>query len=387
MKSKIEMQPKKVLIAHQSTIPHYRVPFYNALERLRPAEWRFEVVFDSSETKTRRFFKEPLATNKFQFPVLETGTVAVKLLNKTVSFQTFCFKAAAYDLLIVENALNNLAYPFCQLYQLTGKQVAYWGHDRDRKYEKLSTTKQLAEKLKLLSAQKVNGFFAYTDGVKANLVRNGVPSGRIVTLNNTIDILEQRRAFEKWWPERDRIKQDLKLHGKKVLLFVGRFTANKRIDYLLESLAKLRHLDPTFHLLLVGSGGETYLNGHRDGISYLGPIVNLDKLGPIYAASDLFVFPGSVGLGPLQALCYDLPVITIDSATHMPEIEYLQPENSVILPANNPVDDFAQTIINLFANPERLADLRAGTWPSIKHLTIDRMAENFIRGVNTLLNL
>ena len=40
---------KQVLIAHQSTIPHYRVPFYNSLNTLKPDEWRFEVVFDPDE--------------------------------------------------------------------------------------------------------------------------------------------------------------------------------------------------------------------------------------------------------------------------------------------------------------------------------------------------
>ena len=34
--AKMTATVKKVLIAHQSTIPHYRVPFYEAVERLRP---------------------------------------------------------------------------------------------------------------------------------------------------------------------------------------------------------------------------------------------------------------------------------------------------------------------------------------------------------------
>ena len=48
----------KVLIAHQSTIPHYRVPFYNSLENQKPDNWQFDVVFDISELEKPRFFKE-----------------------------------------------------------------------------------------------------------------------------------------------------------------------------------------------------------------------------------------------------------------------------------------------------------------------------------------
>lgn len=58
----------------------------------------------------------------------------------------------------------------------------------------------------------------------------------------------------------------------------------------------------------------------------------MNILAPLYAASDVFTFPGDVGLGPLQALCYDLPVITLESPTHMPEIIYLNKSNSIILP-------------------------------------------------------
>src|SRR5688572_15115042 len=124
---------KKILIAHQSTIPHYRVPFYNALERLRPDTWRFDVVFDPKELSSPRFFNNPLDIKQFQFPILTTNTLTVRICRIMMSYQTFWRKAAEYDLIIVGRALNNLAYPLCQLHQMRGRKVAYWGHDRDRK--------------------------------------------------------------------------------------------------------------------------------------------------------------------------------------------------------------------------------------------------------------
>jgi glycosyltransferase involved in cell wall biosynthesis len=179
----------------------------------------------------------------------------------------------------------------------------------------------------------------------------------------------------------------LGLHGKKVLLFIGRFTANKRIDFLLEAFNQLRQTDDRFHLLLVGSGGEAYLTKGLEDITYFGPIVDLERLGPLYIASDLFAFPGSVGLGPLQALCYDLPVITIDSPTHMPEFEYLTPMNSVMLEAAATPATYAKIIMDLIRDEDRLAELKAGTWPSINHLTIEQMARNFIDGINAILEV
>ncbi len=99
---------KKVLIAHQSTIPHYRVPFYNALERLRPSTWEFAVVFDSTETITKRFFKEQINLRQFKFPTLPVRTFSINIASKNICYQNFWYKAANYDLLIVENAVENL---------------------------------------------------------------------------------------------------------------------------------------------------------------------------------------------------------------------------------------------------------------------------------------
>ena len=376
---------KRVLIACQSTIPHYRVPFYNTLERIRPDAWRFDVVFDPSEAQSRRFFKEPVDLASFAFPILETRTLSMRALSKRVSYQTFWLKAAQYDLVIVGSALSNLTYPLCQLWQVTKTRFAHWGHGQDRSADRLSLPKSVMERFRILLARRTDGFFAYTPGVKSYLVDQGLSPRTIFVLNNTIDIEEQRLAYERWRPKREAIRKDLGVQGKKVLLFVGRFTPNKRIGFLLESFSILRQADPSFHLVLVGSGGQAYLGGDTGGITYFGPIVELSELAPIYVASDLFTFPGSVGLGPLQALCYDLPVITVDSLTHMPEIEYLGPANSILLEVSTTPEQYAQAIANLFAEPGRLDSLKSSIWPSIRHLTIDQMARNFVQGVNTIL--
>ena len=382
---------KKVLIAHQleygASIPHYRIPFYNAIEKLKPDSWCFDVVFDPLDLKGRQSSREQLDPDQFKFPILEVNTMAFNIAGKTLNYQTFWRKASQYDLVIVGQVLNILTYPLCQLHQLTGTKFAYWGHGKHQTLEKPSFYKRLSERLKTKLAQKGDGFFAYTAGVKSYVTKQGLSADRVFVLNNTVDIKAQRNAFDQWRGKRDKIRRSLELHKKKVLLFVGRFSKDKRLDFLLEAFSIMQKEDASFHLLLVGSGGESYLNKYQTNITYFGSITNLDKLAPIYVAADIFTFPGLVGLGPLQALCYDLPIITIQSLFHKPEIEYLSPTNSIILASDTTPEDYAQTIINLFGDAERLQKLKARTWHSIKHLTIEQMAQNFIQGVNTLLYL
>ena len=43
--------PIKILIAHQSAIPHYRVDFYNRLKNNINSKYEFDVVFDNDSQK------------------------------------------------------------------------------------------------------------------------------------------------------------------------------------------------------------------------------------------------------------------------------------------------------------------------------------------------
>lgn len=377
---------KRVLISTQSTIPHYRVPFYNALERLRPESWCFDVVFDLRELDSPQFFGESIDISQFDFPIIDVKTYSTLIGEKRLSYQTFWRKAAGYHLIIVGNAVNNLTYPLCHIHQLFGTKYAQWGHGKDRRIANPTPLKIASERVKYLLSSRADGFFAYTDGVKDYLVNQlGLRSDKVFVVNNTIDIDEQRAAFNKWSSKRETVRKEMGLDGKKVLLFVGRITKHKRVDLLVEAFTILRQKDPNFCLLIVGSGHKP--SAGDDNITYLGPIVEKDQLARVYVASDIYTLPGGVGLGPLQAMCYDLPVLTIDSSVHAPEIEYLSSQNSFILdPHTNPAS-YAETINNLFDDPDRLELLRAQIWPSIQHLTIQQMAERFIKGINTILEL
>jgi glycosyltransferase involved in cell wall biosynthesis len=378
---------KQVLIARDSTIPHYRIPLYNALENLRTDTWEFKVVFDPSEIKYKRFFKEPINVSDFQFPLLDTKTFSLKIFSKRIAFQSFIPASLKVDLVIVEHAVYNISYPISQLIQLNGVRFAYWGIGRDMNIKNPSLIKRLSEKLKIHMAKNADGFFAYSSGVKSFLSEHGISPDKIFVLNNTIDILQQRSCFEKYRSEKHRIKERLGVDGKKVLLFVGRLTKNKRIDFLLEAFSILHKKDPDFRLVVVGGGNSSWFEHCSENILYLGPKTNLHELGKIYVASDAFLFPGGVGLGPLQALCYDLPVFTIDGQNHKPEYEYLSAKNSVILKQDANPQDYAESVYSLMVSDSRKDSLQKTIWPSICHLTIDQMAKNFILGVNTILNI
>lgn len=340
-------------------------------------------MFDRTELTTPRFFAKGPDPDAITFPLRDTRTSILKVKGRRLAYQHFWRAARRYDVVVVEHALNNLTYPLMHLHQVGGPKVAYWGTGRDMGSTDRALTKRAAEEAKLLLARRADGFFAYTDGVRDFLISRGLKPDRVWALGNTIDILAQRRMYEQHLPERDAIRRELGVpEDATVLLFVGRFTAGKKVDVLMDAFAELRRRDPRAHLLLVGDGGEKHAGAER--VTYLG-LLDDDELARIYVASDLFPYPGSVGLGPLQALCFDLPVVTIERDTHKSEFEYLDARNSLVMPAGTDAAGFAEGLAGLLGEPGRLAALRAGMWASIEHRTIERMADNFITGIDALL--
>ncbi len=381
---------KLILIAHQSTIPHYRVAFYNAIEQLKPDWWDFSVVFDLDKEKRKRFFQDEVDEEDFYFNIEPVKTFFLHFRGKRLVYQSMVRKAAGYDLLVLDHIVHNLSYLVTFYYRFLGKPVMLWGHGKDYFTTAPTRLKKLAERYKRWMAKTGDGFFSYTEGERKYLVEHGVDEHKVFALNNTIDIMAQRDRFAKLHDSREALRDRESLAGRKVLLYVGRLNRFKRIDFLIEAFNLLYRMDPSHKLVLVGGGKSAFIEQFRsnlpeDSYEYRGVITDPDQLAPLYIASDAYVFPGNVGLSPLQALCYDLTPVVIDGPTHNPEYEYLGPENAMILPAGTSAEQYAEAVETLLNDRSRWAALRACAWASIQHLTIENMARNFIHGINEIL--
>ena len=380
---------KKVLIAHQSTIPHYRVPFYNAVERMRPGWWEFSVVYDESFSRRSQTYVEPVNASLFSFNTEPTYTLSVDVLGRKLMFQTFVRAVRKYDLLVLEDAFNNLSYPIARFLRKRSTLVAYWGHGRDRSVTMPGGLKRAAERVKLTWSRGADGFLAYTEGVRDYLLSSGVSNEKLFVVGNTIDIDAFRRAFLEVAGSRSRIRARNGMQGRRVLVYVGRLNRGKRISFLAQAVAELRLKDPAYHLVLVGAGDDATIKQLREvvgaeGMTYHGLLVGPSELAEVYIQGDVYVFPGIVGLGPLQALCYDLTPVIIESRTHGPEVEYLTESNAIILPHGCTARGYAEAVHRFVDDPETRAVMRRRAWTSISHLTVDNMAQNFVRGINAI---
>jgi glycosyltransferase involved in cell wall biosynthesis len=105
--------------------------------------------------------------------------------------------------------------------------------------------------------------------------------------------------------------------GDLVMVHVGRLAAEKNLDLLIQSYQKLRQLDESVRLVMVGDGPE--LNALRlqyPEVIFAG-VKTGEELAAHYASADLFVFPSQTetfGNVTLEAMASGLPVVAFDYA-------------------------------------------------------------------------
>ena len=147
-----------------------------------------------------------------------------------------------------------------------------------------------------------------------------IPNGVAPSLKQTIDQLETA-AFLERYPQLD---------GRRVLLFLGRLTANKGLDILARSFIDIAKRFDDAALLIVGPNeGDTQARTTRllqaaallDRVTFTGPLAGNDKLAAL-ACADVFVLPSyaeGFSVAVLEALAAGLPVV-ISEHCNFPEV-------------------------------------------------------------------
>lgn len=159
-------------------------------------------------------------------------------------------------------------------------------------------------------------------------------------------------------------KQDLKekyniTNDERVLLFVGRLTTLKNIDFIVRSLKILKDKGFKFKMLFVGSGPDESLIKNqvkelklKDKIRFLGKITSREELAKIYAIADLFLFPSLYdcsSLVQIEAASQKTPTLFLEEAATADAVNH----NINGYLAKNSEEDYANQIIKIFENEEK----------------------------------
>ena len=230
----------------------YRIKLYNLMkEKLSNEGVKLEVIY-GQPTHLSGTFRE-----------LEWGVrvrnLYVKLFGKCVTFQPVVSLVRGTDLLVIvqENLLLTNYYFLCKGRKLA-KKIAFWGHGTNFQ----SDEKSFANRVKKFFVNKVDWWFAYNDLSKRAIMGTGFPEEKITSLMNAkeFDIPDESESIFTESLLKD-LRDSMGIEpDSRVGIFCGIFRKDRRMDFFLESLDKIKEKLPKFKMILIGDGPYTRIS-------------------------------------------------------------------------------------------------------------------------------
>ncbi|MEA5553514.1 glycosyltransferase [Anabaena cylindrica UHCC 0172] len=166
-----------------------------------------------------------------------------------------------------------------------------------------------------------------------------------------------------------------------IILFLSRLHYKKRPELLIQTLGELRKQEQNFHLLIAGSGEDTYVQSLQKMVasvnitnqtSFVGFVSGYEK-DLLLQGADLFVLPTyseNFGIALAEAMVSGLPIITTPGVQIAPEIE--EAEAGIIVEGE--IESLKSAIAHLLNNPQlreqmgqngRLLALQRYSWQTV----------------------
>lgn len=164
------------------------------------------------------------------------------------------------------------------------------------------------EKESFAAADKVVTVSQYTKNII--VTHHQVPEEKVHVVHNGCDIEEPVKQLP--------VLTELKKQGKKIVLYHGRISIQKGIDYFVKAARRVVDVDPDVIFVISGSGDMKSQiielvgqKGLSKNVLFAGPLWDQER-DKMYQAADLLVMPSvsePFGLVPLEALQHDTPSV------------------------------------------------------------------------------
>lgn len=204
------------------------------------------------------------------------------------------------------------------------KKLYFWAHGW---YGKESFAQGVIKKLVYKSA---DGIFTYGSYAKELMVKKGFDKDKIFVIHNSLDYDKQlclRKSLSS-----SAIYKEHFCNEYPTLIFIGRLTIVKRLDMLVDAVAKLNKTSVNVNLVFVGDGvmrknleEQVKMLGMEKNVWFYGACYDEKENAELIYNADLCVAPGNVGLTAIHAMMFGTPVISHDNFMYqMPEFEAIK---------------------------------------------------------------
>lgn len=245
----------------------------------------------------------------------ELASLQSSLLQEVIQYGALASRIAreeAHDVIHAHDWLSILAG--LEAKRVSGKPLIVHIHatEYDRTANRGVNSDVFAiEKAGMEMADAVIAVSHYTKQILVN--HYGIDPAKIEVVHNGMDFADAN-VYRGW----EEVTHELKNQGHKIVLFVGRLTIQKGVDYFLRAAKLVLEHEPKTIFLVSGVGDmerqliqEAAFYGISDRVLFVG-FERGDAAARLYQLADVFVMPSvsePFGLVPLEALANKTPVI------------------------------------------------------------------------------
>ncbi len=305
----VEERAKRSVVIIQRIIPHYRVPLFQRLSE-RP-DLDVVVVHGTKSLNSGHVAHG----GRLPFKAAYAEWYRLSLFGLTATLQPGSLSAVrslAAHMVIAEGTFNILTNLLVGIYcRLSGRRFIWWVGAWERP-EQRTWARRLIRCYTRLAILPAHAFIAYGTHARDYLIELGAAPDRIHIAHNTIDTEEIDLHLQRFMQEGLRVRRNLGVEGRKVVLSVGALLRQKRVDTLIRAYSRIRDRCPEAALVIVGDGScrkelEELVDklSVRD-VTFVG---RKEESNPYFAMADIFVLPGLGGLALNQAMAFGKPVI------------------------------------------------------------------------------
>jgi len=359
----------------QRRLPHYRIPLFQKLRVALAAQHiKFRLLYGKpTEEESEKNdsgdieWAESLPTKYF--------------FNEKILWQPFSRRVVSSDLIIISQENKHIHNIPMLLNPLRTQKIAFFAHGRNLQADNKNS---VSERFKRWTTNRVDWWFAYTELTAALIQADGFPESKISVVNNSIDTSALAAFCEicKKTSKAD-LKQQLGINPyAPTAVFIGSLTAEKQIDVLLHAAKELHQQLPGFQLAIGGDGVmrplvQTAL-ASMPFIHWFGSVTGIQK-AQLLMAADVMLQPGALGLGVLDAFVAGLPLVTLKTSRHGPEIAYLKNEVNALVVRD--FDELIEKTVTLLTDFNYWRLVAAGARESSTQFSIDQTVQTFVGGI------
>lgn len=299
-----------------NTAPHYRKGIFFKIDQSYDCVWASGHIKNIKDIDWSTFAGEIVNLkniNLFSNFYWQKGAVT-QILRKDIS-----------HFVMIGEVYNVSSWLVAAIAKFRGKKLVFWSHGV---YGKEGIFKRLIYRIywKLPAAG-----FIYNNRSRSLLTEEcGVKRDKLVTIYNSLDYDTQLQLRNNCMAS-DIYSKHFNNNCPN-LIFIGRLTAVKRLDLMIDAMKILFYRGFKCNFTLVGDGpvndsltkkvAEYNLNGH---VWFFGACYNEKQNSNLIYNADLCVAPGNIGLTAMHSLMFGCPAATHNNfPMQMPEFEAIE---------------------------------------------------------------